>query len=864
MLIYLNFVKEPIMNNDEIFDKLETPVDSSNIDSISASSHNIIGNKTIIEYSSKWKSMIGNQFMSDLIIYAKDEHEIPAHSLVFYVQCPDIFDDVVTVESDTCKSKKMLMWLEYSHEACLAFLELIYSGQESIVKPEFKKDYLLLGTRYNILMTVNDDEKHGWFSKDTDKIPKRKNSEFYNSLNNCKRYKASSPDMFMSDDLSAETCSSANFLGTTVNDEKSLSVLKTKQWLYSQHHKSSFTENLVISTPPQINEPEKSPSHSFHSATTVSLKFTSSSNSGSENNDEQIKPSLDVNISLPKPLLTDDSSVQSAPKLQNIKNIDDILITPVTKMSKLTELSYKEPDLITINSDSENESIDMIFCKDLTKSGHNCKFLSQLSMKNEKLNHSFNSSDTKFGSCINTIELNDNSLDSIHSACTNILYQKNYNSKSNHSLIEDPNLNFKDKSIIIDDGSSIFSAITNVLPINKRSTQIFSSNNNVIDLIEDSSDSLPTIDMTSKNNSIMSVSTSLNNGQQNGQNYSTSFSTVMSCKKTASVSQSDSTSQHETNNLSSYNRNLLSFSKSDETNFTKSNKKISDNVEIKSSSSLDISISLKDKDVSKLLSEPLTLQLDNLSSTFSNTLNHMKVNCTEDNNKSINRIFSNENKSIENRNSDSELLKNILTTSLILPNNNHDDSYVNSIEVDSTFIPYSEFINKHLNDTDCPQVEYNQLSKVITSEVTTLNENDDELNKSNNEQIIDDPWMDYGDWQAVNFSPQHVSPPLSKSTSLVFEEESEIQTPRKQNLTHIHLLSPSSISSPSNINFLKKASLTPNKYSSKISTPKSLRRVQSESVIGSKQQVTPLPDYSSMKTPDLRVNILRIVFQKHN
>lgn len=844
------------MNNEEFFDKLQTAVDSSNIDNISASYHNIIGNKTIIEYSSKWKSMIGNQFMSDLIIYAKDEHEIPAHSIVFYVQCPDILDDVVKVESDMCNSKKMLMWLEYSHEACLAFLELIYSGQESIVKPEFRKDYLLLGTRYNILIAVNDDEEHGWFSKDADKIPKRKNSEFYNSLNDCKRYKASSPDMFMSNDLSAETCSSVNFLGTTVNDEKSLSALKTEQWLYSQHHNSSFTENLIISIPPQINKPEKSPSHSCHSATTVSLKFTSSSNSGSENNDEQIKSSPDVNISLPKPILIDDSSVKSTSKLQDIINVDDILITPVTKISKLTELSYKEPDLITINSDSENGSIDMIFCNDLTKSGHSNTFLSQLSVKNEKNKHSFNSSGSKFGNYINTIELNDNSLDSIHSDCTNILYQKNYNTKPNNSSIEDSILNLKDRSINIDDGSSIYSAITNVLPINNISTRIFSSNNNFIDLIEDSSDSLHIIDMTSKNNSIISVPTYLNNAQRNGQSYSKSFSTVTSSTETMSVTQADSTTQNETNNLSSFNSNLLSFSKSDKTNFTKSNKEISDNFDINSSSSLDISISPKNKDDSKLLSEsPIqTLQIDNLLSTFSNTISHLKMNSIEDDDNSIKRIFSNENRSIEKCNSDSELMKNILTTSLILPNNNYDDTYANKIEVNSTSIPSSECINKHIIDTPSPQVEPNQLS-----EITIPNENDSDLNKSNIEQLIDDPWIDYDDWQAVNFSPQHVSPALSKSTSLVLEDEPEVQTPRKKNLTHINLLTPSSISSPNNINFSKKTSLTPNKYSSKISTPKSLRRVQSESVIGSKQQVTPLPDYSSMKTPDLRVNIFNFI-----
>lgn len=790
-------------------------------------SHNIIGNKTLLECSSKWKSMIGNQFMSDLTIYAKDEHEIPAHTLVFYVQCPDILDDVITEESDKCKSKKMLMWLEYSYEACLAFLELIYSGQESIIKLEFREDYLLLGTRYNIVMVGNSDEKHGWFSKDAYKVSKRKNSEFYNNSNDCKRYRASSPDMFMSDDINVELCSSANFLGTTVNDEKSLSMLRTKQWLYNQQQKSS-SENFDINIPPQMNIPEKSPCHSFHSATTVSLKFTSSSNSDLENYDEKIKSKPDINI-LPKPLPMDESSMKNISVLQNNKkNVADTLRTPITEISKLTK-SYKEPDLITINSDSENGSIDMIFCNDVTKSGHNNTFLSQSNMKNEKNNHSFNLSSVKYGNYLNTIELNDNSLDSIHSTYTNRLYQRNYNTKPNHSVFDDSVLNLKGKSI------------------NDVSTQIFSSSNNVIDLIEDSSDSLYTIDMTFRNNNLIS----LNNAQHNGQSYSTLFSTVTSSKESAFINHSDSPTQHKTN-LSSLKRGLLSFSKNNESNFTKYKNETSDNFNLNSSNLSDISISSKNKDDSKLfLESPIqTFQIDNLSSSFSNTISHLKMNDVKDNDKSINRIFSNQNQnSLEKCDADSKLLKNILTTSLILRGDNYNDFCVNTNEVDSTFLPSNECINKNVINT--AQVEPNQLS-----EITISNENDNEQNNSNVEQIIDDPWMDYNDWQAFNFSPQHVSPVLPKSnTLLVFEDESEVQTPKKNNLTCIHSLTPSSISNSSNnINISKKNSLTPNKYNNRISTPKSLRRVQSESIIGSKQ-VTPLPDYSSMKTPDLRVNI---------
>lgn len=110
--------------------------------------------------------------------------------------------------------------------------------------------------------------------------------------------------------------------------------------------------------------------------------------------------------------------------------------------------------------------------------------------------------------------------------------------------------------------------------------------------------------------------------------------------------------------------------------------------------------------------------------------------------------------------------------------------------------------------------------------------------------------MDDNDWVPDNNA-------ISSESNLVLDK-SQVLSP-KHNITYdnafnLSIETPNILIDHNPMNSKKKNETTPNKYGSRINTPKSLRRVQSESVIGSKEQVTPLPDYNAMNTPDLIVS----------
>lgn len=793
--------------------------------------------------------MVGNQLMSDITIFVKDEQEIPAHSLVLHVQCPNILDDVIIEESVISKSKKMLMWLEYSYEGCLAFLKLIYSGHNSLISPEYRNDYLLLGARYNVLIAMNDDENFGWFSEEhceLSKHSKRKSQDLNSSPTDCKRYKASSPDMFISND-SEEKCVNTNFLGTIVNDEKSISVLKTQQWLDNCYaipqNYLSFTENLSIDIPPLAILSEKSPSHSAHSALTVRLLPLSSPSNHSDDNvdlkniDEQINyPPPDTKSLSPKSISSDGSSVKAILMLHKTKNISSTS-TPSLKISSFTNVC-KEPELITI-SDSDSGSVDMILpnnmknywnsnniCNNSSLNKNNCTPLSLLSRTKEKKNSSYSSINIKDGNNINTIVLNDDSSDSIHSACTNLLYPGNRNTIPSHSSCHDSSMsNTRSKNIIcIDDESSVLSAATNVLhPYN--STQVLSNNNNnIIDLVEDSSDFLPEIDRTVLLNDLVSNDEQIINNSTSFSNIESHTIKTSSQVKLKTFDTTQYPSSSASNNIKANSLDPVHFSNNRVLHESYDNMKFPEQ----------------------------SFQLNNISSEFLDIANCSQINDADINGQNSNRtltdkkndlnIFCSTFKPLENTKENKTLIKLSI---------NNSDLPKTSMEIADSCLS-DDYINK---DASIHPINIQDEQQQIWPY-----ENDHKKDDLIFEQIIDDPWMNY-------LQPIKCSPNNFLSNSLVSSNESEVLTNKKTNNHHTSLdlkKPPSPLPTNSNgskINYQKKNAVTPNKYGSRINTPKSLRRIRSESIIGSKEQVTPLPDYSSMKTPDFRVSILKLSFK---
>lgn len=89
-------------------------------------SYPIFRKPRISRLSTDYKSLVNNEFMSDITVFVKQERSIYAHKLVFYARCNSILADIVE-ETENGVTKAMIMWMEFGYESVVAFLEYIYA-----------------------------------------------------------------------------------------------------------------------------------------------------------------------------------------------------------------------------------------------------------------------------------------------------------------------------------------------------------------------------------------------------------------------------------------------------------------------------------------------------------------------------------------------------------------------------------------------------------------------------------------------------------------------------------------------------------------------------------------------------------------
>ncbi|XP_050524764.1 uncharacterized protein LOC126896212 isoform X2 [Daktulosphaira vitifoliae] len=814
------------------------------------------------QLSYKWKSMVDNQFMSDVIIYTKDEKEISAHILVLHVQCPSILNDIILdpTLSNNGKTKKIIMWLEYEYEACFAFLELIYSGKETLKNSKYSKDYLNLRKRYDVLMEINNDEEVDEIMYSQKNSYKRKSTDF-NNMCICKRFKATSPEMFTSDDIVKSSSSSPNFLNWWLNNcDKSQqpdNLFSTKK----NFSKENSQKNLHL---------EQSPCHSFHSASTADIYLDTEqlnkiekqdSNSielFSSNKSEDEEPEELQNIKISPDVITIDSDTENSigslstnvlPKVH--KSCEELNLTIPCYSSSYHQLNTSKANKLNIHEHTthqpklNNDSLVVLIDDDGSlDSVHSCNtnILSQNIVKNQippkKL---FNTENKlilsnplitkKTVNVLNEFELNDvSSNDSIYSDTTNILTKTNtskHNSYPSPFKIKSSNhvLSSSDKNVICDlnDSNSICSMATNIIP-KKISPCKFTSKN-------------------VHNSTILNV-----------------------------LLQNTNTYQKQLNALTE-KESKISTSNVIELNDDSSTDSIATNILLKNSNQLKIPLISLDQEyknsliMTKSQNDNLSvIDINNASSVFSSATNILsKTSVIELNNskKDVTLISPNKTNLLQNSFSNSEMIKiNNLnfedTFNLSLISNNVPTDKIDSAarsnyeeKFKSSDIIKISTQSPQLSSTNMKN-EFNE-QNILSNQIVNLKKNEeifditnketsDIHNAKENEQIIDDPWMDYNDWQSLNFSPQKSIKDNSINNSYDALVESAEKTPIK---FHIH--NDQSYS----CNIKNKSALTPNKFGSKTSTPRSIRRIRSESTINnSKVQVTPMLDYSSMKTPD--------------
>jgi hypothetical protein len=103
-----------------------------------------------------WKSFLNQKAMSDLTIYVEKDKEIPGHKLVLYVRCRAILTDIVSEISaeGTKETSDMLLWVDVSYKAAMAFLQFLYCGLTSRILQLNEEDFLSvrrLVQRYRVM-----------------------------------------------------------------------------------------------------------------------------------------------------------------------------------------------------------------------------------------------------------------------------------------------------------------------------------------------------------------------------------------------------------------------------------------------------------------------------------------------------------------------------------------------------------------------------------------------------------------------------------------------------------------------------------------------------------------------------------------
>ncbi|XP_069676813.1 structure-specific endonuclease subunit SLX4-like isoform X2 [Periplaneta americana] len=136
---------------------------------------------------SDWKSILNKKIMSDLTIHVEKDIEIPAHKLVLYVRCKAILNDVVSeMPLENCKRvSDMLLWIDVSHKAALAFLQFLYCGLSSKILHLDEEDFLRvrrLAQRYRVTELLEHlkvvSSVRGRLSKKKDMSPKSSSQEW--------------------------------------------------------------------------------------------------------------------------------------------------------------------------------------------------------------------------------------------------------------------------------------------------------------------------------------------------------------------------------------------------------------------------------------------------------------------------------------------------------------------------------------------------------------------------------------------------------------------------------------------------------------------------------------------------------------
>ena len=115
---FLKYSNDSITNQNKFPEKSNTVIqDNKNLNFSKSKKQDTLEN--VIE---DWEKLFESGDQSDLTIYCREEEKLKAHSLVLFVRCKEMLNEII-VEND---SQKILTWPNVSKHVAKSFLRFLY------------------------------------------------------------------------------------------------------------------------------------------------------------------------------------------------------------------------------------------------------------------------------------------------------------------------------------------------------------------------------------------------------------------------------------------------------------------------------------------------------------------------------------------------------------------------------------------------------------------------------------------------------------------------------------------------------------------------------------------------------------------
>ena len=114
---FLKYSNDSIANPNKFPEKSNTVIQDKNLNFSKSKKQDTLEN--VIE---DWEKLFESGDQSDLTIYCREEEKLKAHSLVLFVRCKEMLNEII-VEND---SQKILTWPNISKHVAKSFLRFLY------------------------------------------------------------------------------------------------------------------------------------------------------------------------------------------------------------------------------------------------------------------------------------------------------------------------------------------------------------------------------------------------------------------------------------------------------------------------------------------------------------------------------------------------------------------------------------------------------------------------------------------------------------------------------------------------------------------------------------------------------------------